>query len=132
MEQQTEDYVTIKAPGTYSESEYFNYIIFSIVLLAVVDRNYCFWYSDIGANVFSETLQLGKSAIDNDYLNLPEKGYFFADDAFPLTKYIMKPHCSRKKVVKRTVYLCSTIDIRSKPFCRKYFWNFVTYNFNYR
>jgi len=37
-----------------------------------------------------------KLAIENGFLNLPKNGYFVADDAFPLTKYMMKPYSRRK------------------------------------
>ncbi|XP_026819516.1 uncharacterized protein LOC113558221 [Rhopalosiphum maidis] len=91
-------HIVIKAPAN-SGSEFFNYKgSFSIVLLAVVDHDYCFRYLDVGANgrcydggIFRNSSL--KLAIENDFLNLPENGYFVA---FPLTKYMMKPYSRRK------------------------------------
>lgn len=59
---------------------FFNYKgSFSIVLLAVVDHDYCFRYLDVGANgrcsdggIFRNSSL--KLAIENDFLNLPENG----------------------------------------------------------
>lgn len=89
----------IKAP-TNSGSEFINYKgSFSIELLAVINYDYFFRYLNVSANggcsdEYTETLL--KSTIDNNFLNLPKKGYFVSDDSFSLTKYIIKPYCRRK------------------------------------
>lgn len=81
----------------HSGSEFYNYKgDFSIVLLALVDYQYCFTYIDVGANgrasdggIFAKSTL--KSAIENNKLNLPPNTVFVADDAFPLTEYLLKP-----------------------------------------
>lgn len=61
----------------HSESEYFNYKdTFSIVLFALVDRNYRFMFEDVGCpGRISDGGVLGNSslfrALENDTLNLP-------------------------------------------------------------
>lgn len=96
----------IKCPNN-GGSMFFNYKGFhSIVLMAVSDAKYKFIYLDIGAygsegdaNIFAST-KFAQSVL-KDTLNFPEDttvlneklSYFFvADDAFPLTKRIMKPY----------------------------------------
>lgn len=92
-----------------SRSEYFNYKgLFSVVLMTLVDANYCFTFVDCGcqgrisdSGVFrnSELFRL----IDNTQLNLPPgeplQGdntplpyILVADDAFALTTCMMKPY----------------------------------------
>lgn len=81
----------------HSASEFYNYKgDFSIILLALVDDQYCFTYIDVGANgrasdggVFARSTL--KNAVENKELNLPPNTVFLADDAFPLTEYLLKP-----------------------------------------
>lgn len=79
-------------------SEYFNYKhSFSVILLAVVDANYCFSYIDIGTNVrVNDARVFSKSsfyeALENKTLKIPSNGVFVADDAFPLRKDMLKPY----------------------------------------
>lgn len=79
--------------------------------MAIVDANYKFNYVDIGAhgsegdaNVFATT-PIGKKII-SDSFSFPEDAhvagvkfpfYFVGDDAFPLTKRIIKPYAPKQK-----------------------------------
>lgn len=113
-------HVMLQAPINTS-SEYFNYKgYFSIVLLAVVDANYCFTYVSVGCQgrlsdggVFDNSTL--KQHLQNKTLNLPDPSFlpgreylpvpyfFLADDAFPLKINIMKafPGLHDKASVKR-------------------------------
>lgn len=113
-------HVMLQAPINTS-SEYFNYKgYFSIVLLAVVDANYCFTYVSVGCQgrlsdggVFDNSTL--KQHLQNKTLNLPDQSFlpgreylpvpyfFLADDAFPLKINIMKafPGLHDKASVKR-------------------------------
>lgn len=91
-----------------SGSDFFNYKrFFSIVLMVVADANYKFVSIDVGgrgaegdAHIFSR-IKLGKMVKEDDpELNLPPNSpimnrnlpyFFIGDDAFPLTKRLMKP-----------------------------------------
>jgi hypothetical protein len=100
-------HVVIQAPMN-SGSEFFNYKSnFSIVLFAVVDADYNFTFIDVGCQgrisdggVFKHTSFHLK--LNNNNLGLPEDCpllgrsepmpyVFVGDEAFPLTKRIMKP-----------------------------------------
>lgn len=91
-----------------SGSEYYNYKhFFSIVLLALVDANYCFTFIDCGIQgrlrdgaVFRNSLLFDK--MEKRQLNLPMNErvngtnkclpyVFVADDAFGLSSHILKP-----------------------------------------
>ncbi|KAB0804600.1 hypothetical protein PPYR_01570, partial [Photinus pyralis] len=104
-------YINFRAPRS-AGSYFYNYKgDHSIVLLAVADANYKFLYVDVGVNgrvsdggVYSESSL--KLAIDRGKLNLPTDEClpdqdipipytFIADDAFPLSKRIMKPFNNR-------------------------------------
>lgn len=100
-------HITIQSPS-HSGSEYFNYNgTFSIVLLAVVDRNYCFSFADVGSQgrisdggvfnqsafyrkLLSNSLNLPLPSLlpnsDNDMLYV-----FLSDGAFALSIHVMKP-----------------------------------------
>lgn len=99
-------HVMLQAP-VHSGSDYFNYKgFFSIVMLALVDANYCFTYVSVGCQgrlsdgaVFANSAL--KDFLKNNTLNLPHATplpgrtlpvpYFIvADDAFPLQPTIMK------------------------------------------
>lgn len=91
-----------------SGSEFFNYkSYFSIVLLALIDANYNFLYVDIGCQgrisdggvlrnstlfdmIRDGTLSLPQ-AIPLQRRNTPVPFYFIGDDAFPISKNIIKP-----------------------------------------
>uniref|UniRef100_A0A1B6CKQ4 DDE Tnp4 domain-containing protein n=1 Tax=Clastoptera arizonana TaxID=38151 RepID=A0A1B6CKQ4_9HEMI len=100
-------HVMLQAPIN-TGSDYFNYKgFFSIVLLAVVDANYCFTYVSVGCQgrisdggVFAHSKI--KKLWDESDLNLPNPKMLpgrtypvpyvlLADDAFPLQPNIMKP-----------------------------------------
>lgn len=101
-------HVVLSAPFN-SGSEYINYKgTFSIVMMALVDADYCFSYVDIGCQgrisdggVFRNT-SLFKKMEEGD-LNLPSPHpissngpslpyVIVADDAFSLSQYLMKPY----------------------------------------
>lgn len=101
-------HVTIQSPMN-SGTEFYNYKkFFSVVLMALVDAQYCFIFADCGCQgrlsdgaVFKNT-KLFKM-IENDELNFPppdilhgqneEMPYIFvADDAFSLSPRILKPY----------------------------------------
>ena len=92
----------------HSGSEYFNYKhSFSIVLMALVDRNFCFMFCDVGSKgrisdggVFRDCVLFEK--LQTNSLHLPQPAplsdgdvnmpyVFVADNAFPLHPNIMKP-----------------------------------------
>lgn len=89
-------HITIQAPPNCG-SEYYNYKgTNSIVLMAVVDHDYCFRYVDIGSygrnadgGVFQNCSLY--PYLENNLL-LPENGVLVGDDAFPLKPYLLKPY----------------------------------------
>lgn len=101
-------HVVILAPH-HSGTEFYNYKhAFSIVLMALVDKNYCFMFADVGCQgrisdggVFRNSLLYEK--LETNALNLPAPSVlpgsgeiapyvFVADNAFPLSTNIMKPY----------------------------------------
>nr|CAI5824170.1 unnamed protein product [Callosobruchus analis] len=90
-------HIALQAPVN-SGSEYHNYKgFFSIVLFALVDADYNFLFVDIGCQgrisdggVFQHSVLYHKIAYEE--LNKDAPYIFIADDAFPLTKHIMKPY----------------------------------------
>lgn len=90
-------HVMIKCPKR-SGSTFYNYKgSFSIILLALVDSNYCFTYVDVGAagkesdgGVFSRSSL--KKAIEDKTINMPKNAVIVGDDAFPLKTYLLKPY----------------------------------------
>ncbi|KAE9522201.1 hypothetical protein AGLY_017461 [Aphis glycines] len=89
-------HILIRCPKN-TGSEYFNYKhSFSVILLAVINANYCFSYIDIGTNgrvndarVFSKSSFY--EALENKTLKIPSNGVFVVDDAFPLRNGMLKP-----------------------------------------
>lgn len=85
----------IRAPANCG-SDYYNYKgANSIIMLAVVNDNYCFSYIDVGCNgrqsdggVFQHSSLF--RALENGLL--PPDGFLVADDAFPLKTYLLKPY----------------------------------------
>lgn len=101
-------HVVLQAPFN-TGSDYYNYkSTFSIVLMALVDADYCFQFVDIGCQgrisdggVFRNTKLFKK--LQEHSLNLPPKDVlkgrkktvpyiFVADDAFPMLEHILKPY----------------------------------------
>ena len=95
-------HVNIRCPSL-TGSQYFNYKkSFSTILFAVVDAKYNFLYFDVGTNGrVNDALVFSKSsfnaALESKTLNVPERGVFVGDDAFPLRKDLLKPfsRCGR-------------------------------------
>lgn len=91
-------HITMRAPD--DNSNFFNYKgTNSIVLLALVDDEYCFTYVDIGCNgrasdggVFAQS-SLGQ-ALQRNELDVPEHAVIVGDAAFPLKSYLMKPYAT--------------------------------------
>ena len=89
-------HVTVRCPGN-SGSHYFNYKkCFSIILFAVVDADNNFLYIDVGTNGrVNDAYVYSKSsfatALQTDALNIPPRGIFVGDDAFPLKTNLLKP-----------------------------------------
>lgn len=89
-------HVLIRCPKQ-SGSTFYNYKgSFSLILLALVDSNYCFTYVDVGAagresdgGVFSRCSL--KKAIESKSINMPKHAVIVGDDAFPLKTYLLKP-----------------------------------------
>lgn len=102
-----------------SGSTYFNYKhFFSIILLAVVNANYEFIYCDVGAEGKNadggvwEHCRLNK-AMKNGLLQFPpdvDLGHFklpchfIADDAFAMTKRLLKPYSHRLLDQRQQIY----------------------------
>lgn len=112
---------TIKAPSN-SGSLYFNYKkFFSIVLLAACDDQYKFTIVDCGAygsesdgGIFAKS-DFGK-CLNSDKLNIPIENsklplsdiemshYFVADEAFPLSRRIMRPYHGHFLNEKKSIF----------------------------
>ncbi|KAK0137444.1 Protein ALP1-like [Merluccius polli] len=115
-------HVVVKAPA-HSGSQFFNYKgTFSLVLLAVVDAEYCFRVIDVGGygrtsdggilanSAFGAALQSGTLQLPAD-LPLPGADHrgpqphvFVADEAFPLRKNLMRPFPGRNLPRERRVF----------------------------
>lgn len=101
-------HIILQAPFN-TESEFFNYKkSFSIVLMAVVDSEYCFTFVDVGAQgrmndagVYASTL-LYRRIVRNELLlppmepllgrQKPVPYVFVGDDAFPISRSLLKPY----------------------------------------
>lgn len=88
-------HVEIRAPSN-SGSEFFNYKkTSSIILLAIVDHNYCFSYINVGASGNASDGGVFKNCSIHEQLEnglLPEDGVIVGDAAFPLKTYLLKPY----------------------------------------
>lgn len=100
-------HVVIKAPDN-AGSLFYNYKQSnSIVLMAVVDHNYCFRYIDVGCNgrvsdggVFRQCNIY--RALENGLL--PENYFLVGDNAFPLKEYLLKPFPGTGLTLKQKVF----------------------------
>lgn len=102
-------HIKIKAPAK-SGSDYFNYKKdHSIILLALVDHDYCFTYVDVGAKGrSSDGGVFGNSslfeALEKKLLNIPKDAVIVGDDAFPLKTYLLKPYSRRNLTKEEKVF----------------------------
>lgn len=115
-------HIRIKKPDK-SGSEFFNYkSFFSSVLLAISDSNYNFIYVEIGSygsssdsNIFKQST-FSRLLVENE-LNIPEekplpndeKGkampfVLVGDEAFALSKFVLRPYPSRNLSVKQRIF----------------------------
>uniref|UniRef100_A0A8C3AWE6 DDE Tnp4 domain-containing protein n=1 Tax=Cyclopterus lumpus TaxID=8103 RepID=A0A8C3AWE6_CYCLU len=115
-------HVVLKARAN-SASQFFNYKgTFSLVLLAVVDAQYCFRLIDVGGygitrdggilanSAFGQALKSGNLQLPAD-LPLPDAVHrgpqphvFVADEAFPLRKTLMRPFPGRNLLRERRIF----------------------------
>ncbi|KAG5869546.1 hypothetical protein JTB14_018678 [Gonioctena quinquepunctata] len=101
-------HVNIKAP-TNCGSDFFNYKgCNSIVLLALVDDDYCFSYVDVGSNgrasdggVFTNFSLF--NLLKNKTRNIPKDAVVVGDEGFGLTPFLMRPYPFRGEVDKRKI-----------------------------
>lgn len=102
-------HIKIKAPAK-SGSDYFNYKKdHSIILLALVDHDYCFTYVDVGAKGrSSDGGVFGNSslfeALEKKLLNIPKDAVILGDDAFPLKTYLLEPYSRRNLTKEEKVF----------------------------
>ncbi|XP_066588128.1 uncharacterized protein [Prorops nasuta] len=114
-------HIRIRCPPN-SGSLYFNYKkYYSIVLMAIADHEYRFVLVDVGAyggnsdgGIFNEC-NIGIN-LSNDDLNLPQNKiklpnsnletycYFISDDAFRLSKRVLKPYSSTNLSYKKRIF----------------------------
>lgn len=102
-------HVVIKAPPRCG-SDYFNYKKdHSIILLALVDHDYCFTYVDIGAKgrasdggVFANSSLF--EALEHNLLEIPQDAVIVGDDAFPLKPYLLKPYSKRNLTLEEKIF----------------------------
>lgn len=93
-------HVVIRAPPK-TGSDYFNYKqSFSVILMALVDHDYCFTYIDVGAKGRASDGGVWRNctlneAMQANTLNIPSNAVIVADDAFPLTTSLLKPYSKR-------------------------------------
>lgn len=106
-----------------SGSQFFNYKqFFSIVLMGLVDANYCFTVIDVGhfgksadSNIFRQST-LHKLLVSGQ-LNVPESRplpnfentslvpyVILADEAFSMSKHVMRPYARKNLDVKKRVF----------------------------
>lgn len=89
---------------------FFNYKgIYSIILFAMVDADYCFRYIDVGHDGRSNDSTVFKNstlkiALEQNLLNWPKGGVCVADDAFCLTTYCLKPFSHRGLTIEERVF----------------------------
>lgn len=89
-------YVSIQVPNLCG-SEFWNYKgNNSIVLMAIVDHDYCFRYINVEANGRNSDEGIFRNCsiyqkLENNNILL-DGGFFVEDDAFPLKTYLLKPY----------------------------------------
>lgn len=100
----------IKITGSYEYgSTNFNYKKEnSIVLMALVDHDYCFTYINVGANGSASDGGIFKNCsifieLENGSF-IPEDGVIVADAAFPLKTYLMKPYPGANLTFEQKIY----------------------------
>ncbi|KAI2647457.1 nuclease HARBI1 [Labeo rohita] len=115
-------HVVIRAPDN-SGSLFFNYKgTYSVVLLAVVDAQYCFRVVDVGSygrtsdggvmanSTFGQALRNGTLGLPQDALlpgaeHLgPQPHVFVADEAFPLRRDLMRPFPGQKLSSRQRIF----------------------------
>ena len=113
-------HVLIRPPQN-TGSYYFNYKhTFSIVLLAIIDADYRFIYTDVGCNGRISDGGVFKNcslyrALEEKRLNIPKEAQLpgtdqtfpfviVADDAFPLKDYILKPYSRNDLTPKKRIF----------------------------
>jgi len=104
-------------------SEFMNYkIFFSVILMAVVDVEYCFTSVDIGSygsasdshvferSNFGKKLNQGKlnippnQSLPNDDTGVPMPFIFVADEAFALSDHVQRPFGRRNLTIEKKIY----------------------------
>lgn len=97
----------MKAPPD-SGSLYYNYKgTNSIVLMAVVDHNYCFSYIDVGCNGrVSDGGVFRNCSLYQELENgvLPEGYVLVGDNAFPLKEYLLKPYPGNRLTLQQIFF----------------------------
>ncbi|XP_023310997.1 putative nuclease HARBI1 [Anoplophora glabripennis] len=102
-------HIVIKAPQN-SGSDYFNYKKDnSIILLALVDHDYCFTYIDVGAKGRASDGGVWqhcslRHAIETRDLNIPLNGIIVGDDAIPLKTFLLKPYSKRQLTREEKIF----------------------------
>jgi hypothetical protein len=101
--------VRIRRPAA-SGSEFFCYKgIYSIILFAVVDGNFCFLCTDVGCNGKANDGSVFRNsafniAMQRNQLNLPKDFLFVGDDAFPFRRYLLKPYGNNNLTIKQRIF----------------------------
>lgn len=95
-------HVLIRAPPNCG-SEYFNYKgSNSIVLMAIVDHDYCFRYINVGSKGSNSDGGIFQNCSVFDALEnglLPDGYFLVGDDAFPLKLYLMTPYSDYRRLL---------------------------------
>ncbi len=113
-------HIRIRKPPQ-SGSKYYNYKNFySVVLMALVDADYCFMFTDVGGVGHQSDMQLFnnsalKKGLDDGLMRLPPPDsmtndnqpmpyFILGDDAFALRDYLMKPFSQRSLNPEQRIY----------------------------
>lgn len=125
-------------PPRHTGTEYYNYKgTFSIVLLALVDHDYCFMFAEVGSQgrisdggVFNQSI-LRKKMCENS-INLPPPSLmpghdiylpFLGDGAFSLSEHLMKPFPGRHALGSPERVYNQQLTISVACSSGKYFWH---------
>ena len=93
-----------------SSAPFYNYKgTYSIVLVALVDANYCFRYIDVGKDGRASDSTIFKHstlniAMEKKLLNWPEAGLCLGDDTFPLRRNLLKPFSHGKLSLEEKIF----------------------------